>query len=161
MTEPAPRTRAPVASPLSAIVAAALIAADLAAAWFVPALAMVVVWPLLFVVPGWAIVGWLRPRISATGRLGVAIMLSVAISAHLVYWLSVASGGYRRESIFAAAANANAPRSRRIAAHAAFVWARSVDKPPRKSAIGIGRARSAATAKTVSRRYPPTASESQ
>lgn len=103
MTEPALRTRAPVASPLAAFVAAALIAADLAAAWFVPPLAMVVIWPLLFVVPGWAIVGWLRPRISATGRLGVAIMLSVAISAHLVYWLSVASGGYRRETIFAAA----------------------------------------------------------
>ena len=103
MTEPAPRTRAPVANALGAIVASALLAAGLAAAWFLPPLAVVVVWPLLFVLPGWAIVGWVRPRMSATGRLGVAIVLSVALSAHLVYWLSVAAGGYRRETVFAAA----------------------------------------------------------
>jgi hypothetical protein len=103
MTHPAPGTRAPAAKALSAIVAAGLLAAVLAAAWFLPLLAVAVVWPLLFVVPGWAIVGWVRPRISASGRLGVAIVLSVALSAHLVYWLSVAAGGYRRETIFAAA----------------------------------------------------------
>jgi hypothetical protein len=45
-----------------------------------------------------------RPRIAATGRLGLAIVLSVALSAHLVYWLSLATGGYRRETIFAVAA---------------------------------------------------------
>lgn len=103
MTEPAPGTRAPVASALSAIVGAALLAAGLGGAWYAPPLAVAVVWPLLFVLPGWAIVGWVRPRISATGRLGLAIVLSVALSAHLVYWLSVATGGYRRETIFAAA----------------------------------------------------------
>lgn len=103
MTEPAPGTRAPVANALAAIVAALLVAAGLAVAWYAPPLAMVVVWPFFFVLPGWAIVGWVRPRISATGRLGLAIVLSVALSAHLVYWLSVATGGYRRETIFAAA----------------------------------------------------------
>ena len=75
----------------------------LPAAWFVPALAILVVWPLLFVVPGWVLVAWLRPGIAATGRLGLAVVLSVAVSAHLVYWLS-ALGGYRRETIFLAAA---------------------------------------------------------
>jgi hypothetical protein len=58
------------------------------------------VWPFLFVLPGWAIVGWARPRIAATGRLGLAIVLSVALSTHLVYWLSQATGGYHRETIF-------------------------------------------------------------
>jgi hypothetical protein len=77
---------------------------SLAAAWVWPPLAVIVVWPLLFVVPGWAIVCWARPRIGATGRLGVAIVLSVALSAHLVYWLSLATGGYRQETIFAVAA---------------------------------------------------------
>lgn len=103
MTEAAPGTRSPVANALAAIAAAVVVAAAVAAAWLVPPLAVAVVWPLLFVVPGWAIVGWVRPRISATGRLGIAIVFSVVLSAHLVYWLSVATGGYRRETIFAAA----------------------------------------------------------
>jgi hypothetical protein len=77
------------------------IAAALAAAYVVPPLAIVVVWPLLFVVPGWALVTVARPRIDAVGRLGLAIVLSVAISAHLVYWLSMVIG-YRRETIFVA-----------------------------------------------------------
>ena len=80
------------------------VAGALAAAWYAPPLAVVTVWPMLFVVPGWAIVAWARPRIAATGRLGLAIILSVALSAHLVYWTSLASGGYRRETIFAVAA---------------------------------------------------------
>jgi hypothetical protein len=73
-------------------------------AWLLPPLAVIAVWPALFVVPGWAIVSWARPRIAASGRLGIAVVLSVAISAHLVYWLSLATGGYRRETIFAVAA---------------------------------------------------------
>ena len=89
---------------MSAAAVAVLLVAALAAAWIWPALAMVVVWPLLFVLPGWAIVAWVKPRIAATGRLGLAIVLSVALSAHLVYWLSLATGGYRRETIFTVAA---------------------------------------------------------
>jgi hypothetical protein len=86
------------------VAAALLVALALVAAWLWPALGMIVLWPLLFVVPGWAIVGWARPRIAATGRLGLAIVLSVALSAHIVYWLSLATDGYRRETIFAVAA---------------------------------------------------------
>ena len=54
-------------------------AAALLAAWLLPGLAVIVVWPLLFAVPGWVVVALLRPRISATGRLGLAVVLSVAI----------------------------------------------------------------------------------
>jgi len=36
-----------------------------------------VIWPALFVVPGWAVVAVARPRIGSTGRLGLAIVLSV------------------------------------------------------------------------------------
>ncbi len=89
------------------IVAALLVTlgvvAALLLAWLVPALAIVVVWPLLYLVPGWGILAAVRPRIGATGRLGLALVLSVAISTHLVYWLSLATGGYRRETIFGAA----------------------------------------------------------
>jgi len=84
--------------------AALVVAAALLAAWILPALAVFFVWPLLFVLPGWAIVGWARPRIPGTGRLGLAIVLSVALSAHLVYWLALATGGYRRETIFVVSA---------------------------------------------------------
>src|SRR5439155_17060361 len=86
----APRGLTNVALAIAAVVA---VAGALAAAWFQPPLAVAVVWPILFVVPGWAIVGWVRPRIPATGRLGLAIVLSVALSTHLVYWLSLAAGG--------------------------------------------------------------------
>ena len=88
-------------APVAAVVAAVLL--GLAAAWAVPILSVLVVWPLLFVVPGWGLLAAARPRIAGTGRLGLAIVLSVAVSAHLVYWLAVATGGYRRETIFAAA----------------------------------------------------------
>jgi hypothetical protein len=76
--------------------------AALAAAYLVPPLAIAVVWPLVFVVPGWALVALARPRIGAPGRLGLAIILSVAISPHLVYWLSLLLG-YDRTTIFLAA----------------------------------------------------------
>lgn len=90
--------------PLAAALAALLVAAGLLAAWIQPALAVIFVWPLLFLIPGWAIVSLARPRIPATGRLGLAVVLSVTVSAHLVYWLAIATGGYRRETIFVAAA---------------------------------------------------------
>jgi hypothetical protein len=96
-------TRSARPSPIAGLAATGAVAALLLAAWLVPGLAILIVWPLLFVIPGWAVVAWARPRMGATGRLGLAIVLSVAGSAHLVYWLSLGTGGYRREVIFAAA----------------------------------------------------------
>jgi hypothetical protein len=85
-------------------IAAAVVAAALVAAWVVPPLAALLVWPLLVVVPGWAVLAAIRPRIDAAGRLGLAIVISVAVSTHLVYWLSHLAGGYAREVVFASAA---------------------------------------------------------
>jgi hypothetical protein len=90
-------------------ITAGLAAGLLVAAWLWPALAIVVIWPLLFVVPGWLLVAWTRPRIAATGRLGLAVVLSVAISAHVVYWVSLLVEGYGRASIFLVAAVLLAP----------------------------------------------------
>jgi len=98
-TAPAPRGDVWAAGATTAAVAGLF-----EAAWFIPPLAILVIWPLLFVVPGWALMAWARPRIGATGRLGLAVVLSVTISAHLVYWVSLVVGGYSRETVFVVAA---------------------------------------------------------
>jgi hypothetical protein len=84
-------------------VAALAVAGLLLLAWAWPPAAVPVVWPALFVVPGWAVVAGLRPRVGAAGRLGLAVVLSVAASAHGVYWLSLLAG-YERWAVFAVAA---------------------------------------------------------
>jgi hypothetical protein len=98
-----PRRDAARAGAKRAAAVAGLSIALLGAAWVLPAIAILVVWPLLYVVPGWAILALARPRIEAAGRLGLSIVISVALSSHLVWWLSLASGGYGRGVVFAAA----------------------------------------------------------
>ena len=87
-----------------AAIACGGVAAALVAAWLVPALAVPLVWPVFLLIPGLGILAAVRPRVDAAGRLGLAIIISVAISTHLVYWLSVVAGGYGRGVTFAAAA---------------------------------------------------------
>ncbi len=89
--------------PLRTIGVPAVAALALVAAWLVPPLAILVVWPVLFLVPGWLLVAWARPPIATTGRLGLAVVLSVAVSAHLTYWLGIGFG-YGRSTVFAATA---------------------------------------------------------
>jgi hypothetical protein len=91
------------AGAMRAAVVAGLSIALLGAAWLMPAIAILVVWPLLYVVPGWVVVALARPRVEAAGRLGLSIVISVALSSHLVWWLSLAGGGYGRGVVFAAA----------------------------------------------------------
>jgi hypothetical protein len=125
----------------------ALCGAGLVAAWLVPGLAVLVVWPFLFVVPGWMLVAWLRPRIAATGRLGLAIVLSVAISAHLVYWLSLALGAYDRTVVFAVTALLAAPLvvvAWRSGARRFAVEARSARQALRRNAVPVALAAVAA-----------------
>ena len=92
-----------------ALLASAAVAAALAAAWFVPTLAPLLVWPLFLVVPGWGIIAELRPRIDGAGRLGLAVVLSMVLGTHLVYWLSHLVGGYGRPAVFVAALLLAAP----------------------------------------------------
>lgn len=89
--------------------AAVAVALALAAAWVAPPLAIAVVWPLFLVVPGWWLVALLAPRIDAAGRVGLAIVVSVALSTHLVYWASHLVGGYGRGVVFAIAVLLAAP----------------------------------------------------
>jgi len=86
----------------AALAGAATIAA-LVAAWLVPALAPFIVWPLLIAVPGWVVLAGVRGRLDAAGRLGLAVVLTVAVSTHLVYWLGLLAGGYGRGVVFAVA----------------------------------------------------------
>ena len=86
-----------------AAVALLAVGGALVVAWLVPPVAFLLLWPLLLFLPGWSIVSVLRPRIDAAGRIGLAIVGSVALSTHLVYWLSHLAGGYHRGVVFAAA----------------------------------------------------------
>ena len=85
-------------------IAGLAVAVALVAAWLVPPLAPAIVWPLLFVVPGWSALSAAGPRLDGAGRVGLGIVLSVALSTHLVFWLSHLAGGYGRAVVFAAAA---------------------------------------------------------
>ncbi len=87
-----------------ATIATLVVTIALLAAWLAPWLAPGIVWPLLLVVPGWALLAATRPRIDAAGRIGLAVVLSVALSTHLVFWLSHLAGGYGRGVVFAVAA---------------------------------------------------------
>ena len=86
-----------------ALLASVALAAALSLAWLVPPAAVVVVWPILLFAPGWVLIAGLRSRIDAAGRLGLAVVLTVAFSTHLVHWLSHLSGGYSRGVVFAVA----------------------------------------------------------
>ena len=92
-----------------AAVALLAVTGALLIAWLVPPTAVVLVWPILFVVPGWAIVSRLRPRVDTGGRIGLAVVISVAVSTHLVYWLSTLAGAYQRGIVFLVAAILAAP----------------------------------------------------
>ncbi len=50
----------------------------------IPVTAAVLIWPMLFVVPGWVVVRRVAPELPPPGALGVAIVTSVYASAHLV-----------------------------------------------------------------------------
>ncbi|HEX2221887.1 MAG TPA: hypothetical protein VHK06_05130 [Candidatus Limnocylindria bacterium] len=98
---PSPRR---MARPAAAVGLAAALAIALVAAWFVPPLAVALVWPLFYLVPGMVLLDWARPGIDRASRLGLAVVLSVAVSTHLVWWLAVIAGGYGRATVFAVAA---------------------------------------------------------
>ncbi len=90
-------------APARAAVAGLVVLAALVAAYLAPPLAIAFAWPFLFLVPGWALLAVAGGRIPASGRLGAAILLSVAVSTHLVWWLSLPLG-YTRETAFVATA---------------------------------------------------------
>ncbi|MGZ8476171.1 MAG: hypothetical protein ACXWWQ_08160, partial [Candidatus Limnocylindria bacterium] len=123
-------------------IAAIAVATSLAAAWLVPILAVVLAWPLLLFLPGWALLALLPTRLDRAGRLGLAVVLSVALSTHLVYWLSQLAGGYGRGTVFLAAAVMAVPVVVAVAL-------RPLPRVPRLGRAGPALAVAAATAGVV------------
>ena len=61
-------------------------------AWSVPILSVVLVWPWLFAVPGWVLVRRVAPDLPRPGVVGVGIVASTYLSAHLVGFVSGLDG---------------------------------------------------------------------
>ena len=66
--------------------------AGLVLAWSVPILAVVLVWPWLFAVPGWVLVRRVAPDLPRPGIVGAGIVASTYVSAHLVELVSRLDG---------------------------------------------------------------------
>jgi len=71
--------------------------------WLVPPIGLVLAWPFLFLVPGWVVVNRVVPHLPAPGRLGLAVVTSVYLSAHLVN-LVARVGGFTRASVLVSVA---------------------------------------------------------
>jgi hypothetical protein len=72
-------------------------------AWTVPVLALLLVWPWLFVVPGWVLVRRLAPGLPRAAVTGVGVVATTYIAAHLVHAMSLL-GGFGRVPVLVSAA---------------------------------------------------------
>jgi hypothetical protein len=66
----------------------------------VPALGLVLAWPLLFFVPGYLLVSRLLPDLAAPGRAGIGVVTSIFVSAHLCFVCAVVAGGMNELAIW-------------------------------------------------------------
>lgn len=79
-------------------------AALLAMTLFVPGIAIVVVWPMLFFLPGWFLLARLVPSIEMPGRVGLSVVVSVYLSAHLTHLVATVGGGFSVGAVLVATA---------------------------------------------------------
>jgi len=93
-------TEAPSAIAIGGVLLAILVGGVVA--WLVPLTSVVLVWPILFFVPGWIVIRRVAPGLPVPGAVGGAIVASVYVSAHLVN-LVARVGGFGRASIVVAA----------------------------------------------------------
>jgi hypothetical protein len=93
--EPRPSTVA-IGGITLAIVLAALVA------WTIPITAIVLVWPVLFFIPGWIVIRRVVPSLPLPGAVGAAVVTSVYVSAHLVNVVAEVAG-FGRGSVIASA----------------------------------------------------------
>ena len=71
-------------------------------AWAAPLTSVVLIWPILFFVPGWVLIRRVVPNLSNPGAVGAAIVTSTYLSAHLVNVVARV-GGFGREAIIVSA----------------------------------------------------------
>jgi hypothetical protein len=82
--EPPAQTAAAPLTPRAAVAWAVGIGLAGLIAWALPLASLILVWPILFVVPGWVVVRRVAPDLSPPGSVGVAVVASTYVSAHLV-----------------------------------------------------------------------------
>jgi hypothetical protein len=70
--------------------------------WAVPAMAIPLVWPWLFFVPGWVVVRRVAPDLPRPGQVGVAVVTSTYVAAHLVEVIA-SVGGFGRAAVLVSA----------------------------------------------------------
>ena len=61
-------------------------------AWILPPTSIAIAWPFLFAIPGWWLVSRVAPDLRPPGRIGLAVVASVFLSAHLVNGVSLVAG---------------------------------------------------------------------
>jgi hypothetical protein len=66
--------------------------------WAVPILAIPLAWPWLFLVPGWVVVRRIAPDLPAPAQIGVGVVTSTYVSAHLVEVVATV-GGFGRAAV--------------------------------------------------------------
>jgi hypothetical protein len=71
-------------------------------AWAVPITSVVLIWPILFFIPGWIVVRRVAPGLPAPGAIGTAIVTSVYVSAHLVNVIARVDGFGRASIVLSA-----------------------------------------------------------
>ena len=79
------------------------VTAALVLSWSIPALAVVLVWPWLFAVPGWVLVRRVAPDLPRPGVVGVGVVASTYLSAHLVNVIG-GLGGFGRIAVLVSVA---------------------------------------------------------
>ena len=89
-------------TPTTLAVSVVAIALGAVIAWSAPTTAVVLIWPILFVVPGWVVVRRIVPNLPMPGAVGAAVIVSVYGSAHLVNVVARA-GGFGRAPILVSA----------------------------------------------------------
>jgi len=60
--------------------------------WVLPLTSIAIAWPFLFAIPGWWLVSRVAPNLPPPGRVGLAVVTSVFVSAHLVNVVSLVAG---------------------------------------------------------------------
>jgi hypothetical protein len=115
-----------------------LAGAALLTAYLIPIAAIVILWPVLFAIPGWWLLRWSRAPLTGPERIGLAVVLSVALTAHLVYWCSWLLGAYAREAIMLATLIAVLPALHDPAPASVSARIRSAARSARRNVVPLG-----------------------
>ena len=103
-----------------------------------PPTAVVLVWPILFFVPGWVVIRRVVPDLPLPGAVGAAFVTSVYVSAHLVNVVARV-GGFGRGSIIVSAVLLALGSRRRRSGSVIGGWRRST-RPTRAGIVAALRA---------------------